>query len=124
METVKVSGPLFNGTASQAMKDYAEAVNVKLAREVKDEIVTDLNTAFKHSTGHYISKVKVTDNKGSATVDDSGIVYGPWLEGISSKNATTKFAGYHVFERVARKMQVTAATEAEKILPVYLSKMN
>jgi len=49
-----------------------------------------------------------------AEVTDSGVVYGPWIEGESSRNQTSRFKGYHS----ARK----ATTEVRKRAPRILNK--
>jgi hypothetical protein len=42
-------------------------------------------------------------------VHDSGIVYGPWLEGEGSRNKTTPFKGYRMFRKVATQINRKAA---------------
>jgi hypothetical protein len=43
-----------------------------------------------------------------ATIDDGNVLYGPWLEGISDRNKTTKFKGYNSFRKAAQEMQKNA----------------
>ena len=38
-------------------------------------------------------------------IDDGNVVYGPWLEGTSSRNQTTRFKGYHSFQIVRQQLQ-------------------
>lgn len=53
----------------------------------------------KASTGHYRRSIHGELSKDRARIHDSNVVYGPWLEGTSSRNQTTRFKGYSVFRR-------------------------
>ncbi len=54
-------------------------------------------------------KVRVTSAIGGlkgAEVHDSGIVYGPWLEGVGSRNfPVTRFKGYSTFRKVRQEIE-------------------
>lgn len=56
----------------------------------------------KASTGHYRRNVHGRVQGLQGVIDDGKVVYGPWLEGISSRNATTRFKGYASFRRVGQ----------------------
>ena len=48
----------------------------------------------------------------------------PWLEGVSSRNATTRFKGYRPFAQVRRALRAGKAQEiAEKALEELLPQM-
>ena len=51
-------------------------------------------------TGHYQRSIngKKTGTL-SGKIHDSNMVYGPWLEGVSDRNQTTRFKGYFAFRR-------------------------
>ena len=53
------------------------------------------------STGHYRRNVQSEVQGLRGRLDDNGVIYGPWLEGISPRNLTTRFRGYHVFRKTA-----------------------
>ena len=49
-----------------------------------------------------LSASRVRKSRGGAEVWDGGhggAVYGPWLEGVGSRNATTRFKGYWAFRK-------------------------
>ncbi len=59
-------------------------------------------THFKHPTGYYQSLVRIrNDGRGPYVGDDGHVPYGPWLEGVESRNNTTRFRGYHAFRNAA-----------------------
>ena len=59
-----------------------------------------------------------------AVIYDSGVVYGPWLEGVGTRNQTTRFRGYHMFRRARTQLNSTARQRAEKHLRRHLRKLN
>ena len=54
------------------------------------------------STGHYRRSIHGEAKPDRGRIDDSNVVYGPWLEGISSRNRTTRFPGYMTFRKTAQ----------------------
>ena len=59
------------------------------------------------SVGHYRQNVHGRVQHLNARIDDGGVVYGPWLEGTSTRNATTRFKGYGAFRRTAEWLNHT-----------------
>ena len=62
----------------------------------------------KASKGNYRRNIHGEVQETQGRIDDSGVVYGPWLEGVGSRNATTRFKGYSSFRRTAQKMEELA----------------
>lgn len=102
---VDVSGPVFDGTAASAFGRAAmeaeEAVAVETANRVRDR----LGEVLKNPTGFYESSIQTDRAVTGFVVDDSGVVYGPWLEGTSSRNARSRFKGYATFRRTRDAVQ-------------------
>lgn len=101
---VEFRGPFFES-------GRRNAVMRKLERETRDEIdqyALDLIDALlvavlKHPTGYYQSRIKVNRGTTHSIIDDSRVVYGPWLEGTGSRNyPVTRFKGYHTFRRAGQ----------------------
>ena len=59
----------------------------------------------KASTGHYRRNLNTMVSGLRGTITDGGVIYGPWLEGVGSRNATTRFKGYASFRRVGQWME-------------------
>lgn len=62
----------------------------------------------KASTGHYRRNISGRVSNLHGLITDGGVVYGPWLEGVSSRNATTRFKGYASFRKVGDWLQKQA----------------
>lgn len=58
----------------------------------------------KASRGHYRQNVMANSWRRNlhARIEDGGVVYGPWLEGVGRRNRTTRFKGYHSFRRTSQ----------------------
>lgn len=98
----RVSGPLFDGRAARAMDDFADELEEEAADWAHDHIIGTYHRSFKDPTPKYEYAVRVRKSRGGAEVWDggqAGPVYGPWLEGVGSRNATTRFKGYWAFRK-------------------------
>ena len=66
----------------------------------------------KHSTGHYRRSISTEVKNLTGIIHDGGVVYGPWLEGISSRNQSTRFKGYGIF----RKARQYIGNQAQRVI--------
>lgn len=107
---VKASGPLFDGTASALVQRYTEEGGAEVARWAEGEVQRVLQQVLRHPTGYYQSQVRVNRvSNDSFALTDGGVVYGPWLEGVGSRNyPVTRFKGYGTFRRVAKRVEQRA----------------
>ena len=92
--TTVVRGPLFDGRAERAIQAYLYDVNDDIAREYRDAVVGELRRVVRHPTPYYWTKITADRDGATAVVHDQGVVYGPWLAGVGSRNATSRFKGY------------------------------
>lgn len=121
-ESFKNKGPVFDGRAASASHAYAIAAGGVAARVTVDAVKGLLSGSLKHPTGYYESQV--TSDRSSSEVNvvsDSGVVYGPWLEGVSSMNARSRFKGYAAFRKTAQALNHSSVIESaiKQVLPRY-----
>lgn len=121
--SMKISGPLFNGEAQQSLKDFQDEAESVVGDYVVNEIQNELGHVLKNPTGFYKSKIQTNRQSDNNLVTDGNVVYGPWLEGVSSRNKSTRFKGYATFRRVSQRIANQAGPAAEKVLPKYLKRM-
>jgi len=124
MTEVTTTGPLFDGRAEAALKKYVKDVEKKVADKAEEKIQQRLPQVIRHYTGRYSSSIHQTSDDGGTAVTDMPIVYGPWLEGVGSKNRTTRFKGYHTFRIVGQEVDAEAEQIANEDLKKYLEEMN
>lgn len=121
---VTATGPVFDGRASLAVDAFLDRAVMEIAREGVNDIHNVLDSVLRHPTGRYERSIQ-TDRQGNdAVIHDSGIIYGPWLEGVGSRNRTTRFKGYFTFRRVTKQLDGKAVSIADRVLPEYLRRMN
>lgn len=125
MEDVRVIGPIFDGRAAQASREYTRELERKLGDKARDRVVERMGSEFKHDEGKYVSSIHVEiDNEHVYVRDRYEFVYGPWLEGDGSRNVTTRFKGYHTMRKVGSEINSQAESIAEEELRPYLERMN
>lgn len=98
------NGPLFDNRARQIFDDFRNELEEEGANWAENHIKSTFHSHFRNPTGFYESNVRVHQSGGSHEVWDGGFggpVYGPWLEGVGSRNNTTRFKGYHAFRKAA-----------------------
>lgn len=120
-ETVKATGPLFNGKAEKAFKDYALDAEKYVAEQAVGEIQRQLDRVLKNPTGRLRRSIHTQKTGSMYTVVD-GVVYGAWIEGVSSRNHRSRFKGYRTFRIVKQRIDKRAVKDAESRLPRYLGR--
>lgn len=119
---VRAKGPLFNGQALRAQREYFEAAKEGIAEEGVQLVRDDYDRHHRRPTGHAWSQVEVIRDP-DPMVWDGGIIYGPWLEGVSSRNKTTRFKGYRTFRRMTQELNRRATRIANSLIPPFLQRM-
>lgn len=116
---VKEIGPLFDRRGRAAV-DRFERDSVKVLTDAGQQLVKAIfSSKFKAPTGYYLSRV-ITEITGlTGRVHDQMVIYGRWLEGVGSRNMTTRFKGYHAF----REAGIVIDRDSLKILDPLIQKM-
>lgn len=108
---VHFSGPVFDGRAAEAMRHLASDVQTEVAKYAEDTWRAFMDASFRtQSPGGYQSHVNIAKRDKDLVVNDgwpdSGLPYGPWLEGIGSRNSpVTRFPGYFALRRAVVKVE-------------------
>lgn len=113
--TAKVTfkGPVLSGRAAPIVDRWLTQAVDTVSAEGLRRLHTREQASFKHPTGYYESRT-VRDRRGNGyDLTDSRVVYGPWLEGISSRNQQSRFKGYHIFRLVGQQLDWDANAIAE-----------
>lgn len=124
--TVRTRGPLFDGRALQELDDFRETAVEAVAEAGVLEVRAQLDRVLRNPTGHYRSRIAVEDRatEDREVVGDQGVVYGPWLAGVTTRNQTTGFGGYEHWREATRELQDRAAEIAQRELAPFLARMN
>ena len=128
---VTATGPIFEGKAGSVISkalDGAIAELVQLGEQRLDlmlrprpaGVYLSITEARKGqaSTGHYRRSIHAVASHLHGLITDSGVVYGSWLEGLSSRNDVTRFKGYSSFRRVAQTLE----KDTDKVLKAHVDR--
>lgn len=101
--TVQASVPLrgWGRRVERAMFQGMEDAETELLQIGYDDVVSTLNRVLRKQTPYYRLQIGIRNNR----IDDRGVIYGPWLEGVGSRNRTTRFKGYFTFRKVTSRLQ-------------------
>ena len=125
MNEVTTHGPLFDGRAEAIMERYASAARDDIAQAGVDRIHVRLSEVLRRNTGFYEAHIHTERQIDDLIITDTPIVYGPWLEGVSSRNITTRFKGYHTFRVVSQQLEMDAGDIAQHTLDKgYIEELN
>ena len=121
MVDVRVSGPVFDGRADAAVRDFCDEAERDIAGQAYSEVMTNLNQSIKNPTPNYETQITVTQRGADQVVHDRGIVYGPWLE--TGAGRRTRFRGYHSFARARAAIETKAPAIVQRALRRALGRM-
>jgi len=114
MVDVRVSGPVFDGRADAAVRDFCDEAERDIAAQAYSEVMTNLNQSIKNPTPNYEMQITVTKTASGRVVHDRGVVYGPWLE--TGAGRRTRFRGYHSFARARAAIETKAPAIVQSAL--------
>jgi hypothetical protein len=113
---VEISGPLVDGRLEHAIVVGLDDALDKTAQRGVDLVRFRLQGVLRHPTGHYESMIQTERAGADRMVTDGGIIYGPWLEGVSERNRTTRFKGYATFRRTVGELDRQAGPIADRAI--------
>jgi hypothetical protein len=96
---IRTDGPILTGTAGPIVTQMLEEAQREVAAQASADVHGFMNATFKNPTPYYETQVNIAQRGRDLVVNDRGIVYGPWLEGVGSRNKTSRFKGYANWRR-------------------------
>lgn len=144
MAGVTFSGPLFDSEGDAILADGVLAARHAVADKGIELVVAAFDEHIRVNNGRHTASITVTDESRSYTSDTgrrsytlnvdvparttvvttSNATYGPWLEGVGSRNASTRFKGYWGFRQATSELDQQAQQIAEDALVPYVDKLN
>lgn len=123
--TVNVSGPLFDGIADHEAEQFTVEANQQIAAQAYADWMAYLNASIKHPTPYYETQINIyEEDPHRRVVNDRGIIYGPWLEGVGSRNSpVTRFPGYHSLRKAVQAVTARIPTLIETVARPHIERM-
>jgi len=118
-------GPIFNAsTTKSAAKRMIVKINEAVALEGVDMVRARLDVVLRNPTGYYRSRIAVLRREVYRGIWDQNVVYGGWLEGVDSRNRTTRFKGYRTFRRVKQELDNRMDSIAKPLVAEYVRELS
>jgi hypothetical protein len=122
---VKATGAVATGHGAELVEQAMPRIEEAVAQDLATLIRADLRVVLQHPSGRFQSAAPAIQQTGDTmTVDDGGVIYGPWLEGTGSRNARSRFKGYSTFRRMAQKAQERASEAAAPAVNDLIARLN
>lgn len=102
---IEVKGPFFDRGLSALDGAIRDTIR-ELVAEGETDVKVQLYPGHGLRTGHYRRSIHgEVLNSRNGTVHDSNVIYGSWLEGVSSRNQRTRFKGYGMFRKAVQGLE-------------------
>lgn len=119
---VTISGPLFEGdNVGRVLDRFAEDTRRELGDFALNEAQAVADRSIRRGTGFYRSKL---EHDGEGVVGYGRVVYGAWLEGDSSRNQTSRFKGYRIFQKTQTRVRREAPAMAAEIMAKHIAELS
>ncbi len=125
MTRVKIDVPFDDKAMSAGMAGMTLEIKEQISAHVSAHVHTTLNAMIRRPTPYYETQI-VTERQGNdLVVHDSGVIYGPWLEGTGSRNAPeTSFAGYGAFGKAEASVTARLGSIIDPIMRKWVAWMS
>jgi len=108
------------------------ATIARLLMQIKEEVadygvflvLMRLGNVLREPTGYYESRIKKERQTDRWFITDSGVIYGPWLEGTGSRNQISRFKGYRTFQITRRELDQKKVQVAQPIVERFIRELN
>ena len=120
---VTLTGPLFSGAAQSVLKDIGHQAQVEVGNAALERVQYFLDRQIRHPTPYYETQIIQQTQGQFEVVHDRGIVYGPWLEGTSSRNSSTRFKGYASFRKATQDVEQLAPAIVSRVIARNLGRL-
>ena len=125
----ELRGTFFSPGEPFVTQAFLHKAQDKVAAEAERKVHAFQSLLFRYQsslpTGFEARHIVNRDLHSQHIIQDTNVVYGPWLEGVSRRNfPRTRFKGYAIFRRTTRDVDNRAVQLAAPIIREYCEAMN
>lgn len=118
-------GPLFDGRADHEIDQMLHDARQQVAQQGLANWQQYLDRSIKHPTPYYETQVNIAEHGDEFLINDRDIVYGPWLEGVGSRNfPRTRFKGYASLRKAFALLETQAGMLIARVVARFIEEMN
>lgn len=108
------SGPLFNGVADKVIDEIMDEIAKRGADYARDQLRQVVMDKTGRAHGEFQEQLQTVKRDLGYAVPgpmESGDVWAPWLEGVSTRNQRSDFKGYGIFAKERRYLRAGKAQQ-------------
>jgi len=126
---VEMRGAWFRNRHDPVVREFNEKAKTLVTKHGQDEVQQRIRkqaTRSKRSTGAFAKAVVVKDFAKGRTViaEYPQVLYGPWLEGTSTRNESTRFKGYRAFKLTRGRLRKNVGDLVQDLFREAVAKLN
>lgn len=125
---VDTNGPFFTGAYQKELMQALDDAKKDVAELGMNRIEDRVSARSKNSRGGYAGSLRTEIvkpfNDQRIHLAYPAVVYGPWIEGTSSRNNTTRFRGYKVFRLTKNWLRKQATPLMQEKIDDFVARMN
>lgn len=122
--TVDRSGPLFDGRANAAVWRALDEAKKDLGdRGLRMLLAGGFRRFETHPTMRWETGLNIRVGAYNDVIIYDPVIYNAWLEGVSQRNQSTRFKGYHLFRQTRQRLQRIAGPVTEAHLDAHMAEM-
>lgn len=121
---VILSGPIFATDGGRAADRLIEDLTWEVGGQAEANVHLFLDQSLVDPTPYYETQITRQRLVPDVVVHDRAIIYGPWLEGVSSRNQTTRFKGYASFRRATQQTEREVPGLVEPVVDRWVRSMS
>lgn len=122
---IEMKGPLFDGRAEVQLERACEDITRRVAVIGASMVRSNLHTVLKNETPYYRLQNEARPDPPGWMVWDRSVIYGPWLEGVGSRNfPATRFRGYFTYRRTTQQLDRRAGVIADYTMREWIGGMD
>lgn len=120
---VKTHGMIFDGKWAAILEAGIKQAQNDVGDYAISAIKNNLDDVLIENNGGYVGSIHSEWETDDLAVTD-GTVYGPWLEGLGTRNATSRFKGYWTFRLTTDVIKEKVDVVAEPAIAAAVASIN
>jgi hypothetical protein len=123
---VNIRGSLFDGSLTRAVARACEESRSEVGDYGVDQVRQRFDRVLRHDAPAYRTGRRTPGTLRAAvqahyegdrvTVGNGDVIYQWWIEGVGSRNRTTRFKGYFTFRKVTQLVRAEAPNITRRII--------
>ena len=121
-----MKGAFLEGRDTQIIRKFFDDAKKLISKTGEEEIKQRIGARAQHPTGDFAGAVITKDFKKGRTItaEYPQILRGPWLEGTSTRNQSTRFKGYRLFRLTYRRLRKNVSQLVRGLFERAMSDLN